>query len=185
MGHLSIPFAPGDLARLRAGDEVELSGTVYAARDVAHRKLVELLNEGRPLPFALENAVIFYAGPTPARPGGDCGVVGPTTSKRMDPFTERLLEAGVKAMIGKGPRGAAIVSAIADHGAVYFTATGGAAAFLSTFVRSCEVVAWPELGPEAVWRLELDRFPAYVAIDAEGNDLFATVGRSAGGGERG
>ncbi len=173
VANLSVPIPPGTLRSLAIGDEVAISGTVYTARDVAHRRLSDLIERGEKLPFDPEGAVIFYAGPTPRPPKRICGVVGPTTSARMDPYTPKLLSLGVSAMIGKGPRSSEVIEAMKRHGAVYFAATGGAAALLSTFVAACDVHAWPELGPEAIWRLELEGFPAFVAVDASGRDLFA------------
>lgn len=173
MKQIDLPLSHEVAAGLKAGEEVALSGLVYATRDVAHARLVELIRKGEPLPIDLERATIFYAGPAPAPPGKVCGSVGPTTSKRMDAFTPELMKAGVKAMIGKGPRGPEVVEAIVDSGSIYFAATGGAAAYLSSFVVSCDVVAWPELGPEAIWRLEIKGLPVFVAIDSSGRDLFA------------
>ncbi|MCL5292863.1 MAG: FumA C-terminus/TtdB family hydratase beta subunit [Actinobacteria bacterium] len=173
---IRLPLTPETARLLRAGDEVGISGTIYAARDVACRRLAELIRSGERLPVDLHDQVIFFAGPTPVPPGRACGAVGPTTSKRMDPYTPELLEAGVRGMIGKGPRSPEVVSSIRRFRAVYFVATGGAAALLSTFVTRCEVFAWPELGPEAIWRLALEAFPAFVAIDIEGGDIF-TEGR--------
>jgi len=141
-----------------------LSGVLYTARDAAHKRIIEYLDSGKPLPFELKNAAIFYAGPTPARPGQICGAIGPTTSVRMDKYTPRLLEAGVKVLIGKGERSSEVVNAIRNHKVVYLVAVGGAAALLSKCVTSCEVIAWEDLGTEALRRLEVKDFPCYVSV---------------------
>lgn len=168
-----LPLTDEDANALRAGDMVELTGTVYTARDQAHKRLVAELEAGRPLPFEPAGQTIYYAGPAPAAPGQVIGSIGPTTAGRMDAYTPQLLAAGVKAMIGKGNRSSETVAAIKRHKAVYFTATGGAAAYLSQFVIKAEVVAWPELGPEAIYKLEVKDFPAVVAIDSRGNNIFS------------
>jgi fumarate hydratase subunit beta len=169
---LSAPLGVGDALGLRAGDRVLLSGVLYTARDTAHRRLVEFIREGRPLPFDPQGAVIYYAGPSPERPGRPIGSAGPTTAGRMDAYAVSLLEQGVRGMIGKGARSAAVVEAIMAHGAVYLAATGGAGALLAGTVLSSEVVAFPELGPEAVRRLAVRDFPAMVVNDARGGDLY-------------
>lgn len=173
MVKLTAPLSRESVLSLRAGDEVRLSGSVYSARDVAHRRLTMMIDEGEELPFDLHDQVIFYAGPTPIPPGNRCGVVGPTTSKRMDPFAPGLLAAGVRGMIGKGPRAPRVAEAIGRYEAVYFVATGGAAALLSVSVERCEIFAWPELGPEAIWRFDLVDFPVFVGIDSHGGDIFS------------
>lgn len=167
---------PHDIAQLRSlpvGTQVELSGPVYTARDATHVRLAEELARGGSLPYGLAGQVLFYAGPTPSAAGRPVGSVGPTTAKRMDAWTPALLEAGIAATIGKGARSEAVRQACIEMGAVYLAAVGGAAALLATTVRSAEVVAYPELGTEALVRMDLDRFPAWVAIDAEGRDLYA------------
>ena len=169
---LTTPLAPRDVAALRAGDRVLLSGTIYTARDAAHARLVALLEKGAPPPFPLEGQVIYYVGPTPARPGQPIGSAGPTTSGRMDPYTPALLAAGLRGMIGKGSRSAEVREEMARCGAVYFAATGGAGALLAQRVRSAEVVAWEDLGPEAVRRLVVEDFPLVVIDDVRGNDLY-------------
>ena len=169
---LSTPLARTDVEALRAGDRVALSGTVYAARDAAHARLAALLAGGAPLPFPLEGQVIYYVGPTPAPPGMPIGAAGPTTSGRMDPYTPALLAAGLRGMIGKGSRSAEVREAMVRHKAVYFAATGGAGALLARRIRSAEVVAWEELGPEAVRRLVVEEFPLIVINDVHGNDLY-------------
>ena len=157
---------------LRAGDTVLLSGTVYTARDAAHKKITEQLERGEEPPFALRNAVVYYAGPTPTPPGLPIGSCGPTTAGRMDVFTPRLLDLGLKAMIGKGERSPEVVDAMVRNGAVYLCAIGGAGALAAKCVQSLEVVAFPELGCESVKRLVVQDFPLIVAIDCLGNSLF-------------
>jgi tartrate/fumarate subfamily iron-sulfur-dependent hydro-lyase beta chain len=170
---IALPPSREALASLEAGDEVLLTGPVFTARDATHVRLAEELRRTGRLPFELEGQVLFYAGPTPPAAGRALGSVGPTTAKRMDAWTPELLDAGIAATIGKGARAASVREACARDGAVYFAAVGGAAALLATYVASAEVVAWPELGTEALMRLELRRFPAFVAIDARGRDLYA------------
>lgn len=160
------------LADIRAGDEITLSGTVYTARDAAHKRLRALIEEGKPLPFPLEGAVIYYAGPTPEHPGSVIGSCGPTTSSRMDVFTPLMLENGLGAMIGKGPRSPEVVEAIRTHGSAYFCAIGGAGALAALAVKKLEVVAFEDLGCESIKRLEVESFPLICAIDAKGGNLF-------------
>lgn len=167
---------PQDVDRLRQlphGTFVTLSGPVYTARDATHARLVAELDRDGVLPYGLAGQVLFYAGPTPPAAGRPLGAVGPTTAKRMDAWTPRLLAAGIAATIGKGVRSAAVRDACAEYGAVYLAAVGGAAALLATKVRAAEMVAYPELGTEALMRLELEDLPVWVAIDAQGNDLYA------------
>ena len=159
-------------AQLCAGELILLSGTVYTARDAAHKRIFELLDNGEPLPFDLNGAAIYYAGPTPAPEGMPIGSCGPTTSSRMDPFAPRLLDLGLKIMIGKGPRSSEVAEAIRRNGAVYLCAIGGAGALAAQAVRSCEVIAFDDLGCESVKKLEVKDFPLIVAIDAQGNSLF-------------
>ena len=178
---------PEDTARLRAlsaGTEILLSGPVFTARDATHARLVSELERDGVLPYGLSGAVFFYAGPTPAAAGRPAGAVGPTTARRMDAWTPRLLGAGIAATIGKGARSEAVRHACVEHGAVYIAAVGGAAALLATKVVAAEVVAYPELGPEALVRMELRDFPAWIAIDAEGGDLYASARRTSAGGAR-
>lgn len=170
---IDLPLSRESLAVLRAGDEVRLYGPVFTARDATHARLIELLERDGVLPFDLDGQTLFYAGPTPPAAGRPAGAVGPTTAKRMDWATPRLLEAGIVATIGKGSRREAVREACARTGSVYFAAVGGAAALLATFVTSAETVAWPELGTEALVRMQLDGLPAFVAIDAAGGDLYA------------
>lgn len=154
---------------LRAGDTVLLSGTVYTARDAAHARLCKMIDAGEPLPFALDGAVIYYAGPTPARDGAVIGSCGPTTSSRMDKFTPTLIENGLLGMIGKGKRSPDVVKAMKSRGAVYFCAIGGAGALAAKCIKKAEVIAFDELGCEAVRKLEIEDFPLIVGIDAMGN----------------
>jgi fumarate hydratase subunit beta len=177
-GLVSLPLTPEVAVNLRAGRQVRLSGPVYAARDAAHRRMAAALAAGEPLPVDLRGETIYYVGPTPARHGHVIGAAGPTTAMRMDPFTEALLAQVLRAMIGKGDRGPAVRAAIQRHGAVYFMAVGGSGALLSRHIRHVEVVAYADLGTEAIRRLELHEFPAIVACDASGGNLF-DVGRVA------
>jgi len=170
---IELPVSREKLASLRVGDEVRLSGPVFTARDATHARLLEALDRDGMLPFGLAGQTLFYAGPTPPAAGRPAGAVGPTTAKRMDAATPALLRAGIVATIGKGGRSAAVREACAATGSVYFAAVGGAAALLATYVRAAEPVAWDDLGTEALVRMELDEFPAFVAIDVTGADLYA------------
>ncbi len=169
---LTTPLSRWDTESLHAGDRVLLSGVVYTARDAAHARLIALLEQGEPLPFPTEGQVLYYVGPTPPRPGMPIGSAGPTTSGRMDPYTPALLAAGIKGLIGKGRRSAEVRDALAKHHAIYFAATGGAGALLALKIKSAEVVAWEDLGAEAVRRLVLEEFPLVVINDVFGNDLY-------------
>lgn len=157
---------------LRAGDRVLLSGVIYTARDAAHKRLYDLLQAGEELPVDLRGQVIYFVGPTPARPGQVIGSAGPTTSGRMDAYTPALIAYGLRGMIGKGRRSPEVLKAIQEHGAVYFGATGGAGALLAKRIVKAEVVAYPDLGPEAIHRLEVKDFPVIVVNDAHGGDLY-------------
>jgi len=172
---ITLPTGFGALAGLKAGDEVLLSGPVYTARDATHVRIADELERTGALPFGLAGQVLFYAGPTPAAAGRPVGSVGPTTAKRMDAYTPALLEAGIVATIGKGSRSPEVREACVRTGAVYFAAVGGSAALLATHIRSAETIAWPELGTEALVRMELDDLPVFVAIDASGADLYASA----------
>ena len=169
---LTTPVTRGELAPLKAGDTVLLSGVVYTARDAAHKRLMELLDAGEPLPFPLEGSAIYYVGPTPERPGQVIGSAGPTTSGRMDAYSPRLLDLGQSIMIGKGARNQAVKDAVVRNGAVYLAALGGAGALMAASVRSLEVICWEDLGCEAVRRLEVKDFPLTVILDAHGGDLY-------------
>ena len=175
---IETPLTEEKARALRSGDSVLLSGTIYTARDAAHKRIVEAMEKGEPLPFDPENAVIYYVGPTPARPGQAIGSAGPTTSYRMDAYSPALIARGQRGMIGKGKRGPAVVEAMKQHGAVYFGAIGGTGALLSKCVRSAEVIAYDDLGAEAVRRLTVEDLPLTVVIDCEGNNLYET-GRKA------
>ncbi len=172
MVRLKTPLTTEELMGLRAGDSVLLSGVVYTARDAAHARLVELIRQAKPLPIDLTGQVIYYVGPTPAKPGDVIGSAGPTTSGRMDTFAPLLLQAGLKGMIGKGQRNQAVRDAIFEHKAVYFAATGGAAALLAKRIVSCEVVAYEDLGCEAIHRLEVKDLPLIVINDCHGGDFY-------------
>jgi fumarate hydratase subunit beta len=172
MKAIKTPLINTDIQSLDAGDSVLLSGVVYTARDAAHARLVALLREGKTLPVDLAGQVIYYVGPTPAKPGQVIGSAGPTTAGRMDSFVPELLDAGLKGMIGKGLRDQTVIDAIKKHKAVYFAATGGAAAMLAKHITSCEVIAYEELGCEAIHRLEVVNLPLVVINDAYGRDFY-------------
>ena len=163
---------PEVIPTLEAGDRVLLSGVIYTARDAAHKRLFQLLDEGKELPFPLQGAVIYYAGPTPGQQGMAVGACGPTTAGRMDGFAPRLLDLGLTAMIGKGERSPEVVEAIRRNGACYFAAVGGAGALIAKCIRSAEVIAFDDLGCESVKRMTVEDFPLTAAIDCRGNDLF-------------
>lgn len=169
---LSPPLSEEDVAALHAGDRVLITGVIYTARDAAHARLVTLLEEGRDLPLPLEGQIIYYVGPSPARPGRVIGSAGPTTSGRMDAYAPTLMAAGLRGMIGKGSRSREVREAMSRYGAVYFAATGGAGALLSQRIRKAEVVAYEDLGPEAIRRLEVENFPVTVVNDIHGGDLY-------------
>jgi fumarate hydratase subunit beta len=169
-----MPFDPEQLTRMRAGDAVCLSGCLYTGRDAAHKRLVALIDKGEPLPITLENECIYYVGPAPASPGHAVGSAGPTTSYRMDTYTPKLLALGLKGMIGKGLRSQAVIDAMRQYHAVYFGAVGGAAALISRHILSSHVVAYPDLGAEAIHRFEVKDFPVIVLIDSLGNNLYET-----------
>jgi len=168
---LQLPLSDADVEALRAGDSVLLTGGLYTARDAAHRRMVETLSKGEPLPVDIRGQVIYYVGPTPARPGAVIGSAGPTTAVRMDPYTPTLLEAGLRGIIGKGGRGTQVREALQKHRAVYFLAVGGAGALLSKRIKRVEVVAYDDLGTEAMRRLEVEEFPVVVCNDIHGGDL--------------
>jgi len=172
--HLTTPISDETIETLKSGDIVYLSGTIYTARDAAHKRLVDLLDEGKELPFDVNGAVIYFVGPTPPKPGDPIGSAGPTTSYRMDSYSPRLIAEGLKGMIGKGKRNKEVTDACQKHKAVYFGATGGAGALLGKQIKSAEVIAYEELGPEAVRKLEVVDFPITVVNDSYGNDLYKT-----------
>ena len=175
---VKLPLTPEEARKLKSGDSCLISGVIYTARDAAHKRLFELLAEGKELPIDIKNAVIYYVGPSPAKEGMAIGSAGPTTSYRMDTYSPALIEAGETGMIGKGKRSEEVVSAMKKCGAVYFGAIGGAGALLSRCVKKAEVVAYDDLGAEAIRRLEVEDFPVTVIIDTEGNDLYES-GRKA------
>ena len=160
------------IPQLATGDRVYLSGTVFTARDAAHKRIFQLLDSGGELPFPIRDSIIYYAGPTPAKNGMAVGSCGPTTSGRMDKYSPAMMEQGLKGMIGKGPRSAEVVEAMVKNKVVYFAAIGGAAALIADSVKECEVIAFDDLGPEAVRRLRVENYPCIVVIDAEGNNLY-------------
>ncbi|MBI5518863.1 MAG: Fe-S-containing hydro-lyase [Desulfovibrio sp.] len=170
---LNTPLTDADIEMLRAGDMVLLNGIIYSGRDAAHKKLMELLDKGEPLPFELKGASIYYVGPSPAPPGRPIGSAGPTTSYRMDAYAPRLLSLGLKATIGKGKRSEEVKQAMREHKAVYFGATGGAGALLSKCITASKVIAFDELGPEAVREMTVKDFPLLVINDAFGGELYA------------
>jgi len=169
---LTTPLSDEDVSKLKSGDIVYLSGVMYTARDAAHKRLVDLILSGEELPFDVKGTVIYYVGPTPPKPGNPIGSAGPTTSYRMDPYAPILIEHGLKGMIGKGKRNEAVKDACKKYKAVYFGATGGAAALIAKAIKKAEVIAYPELGPEAVRRIEVEDFPVVVVNDTYGNDLY-------------
>lgn len=169
---IQTPLTEDVIETLKCGDLVEITGFIYTARDAAHKRLVELVDGGKPLPFEIQGAVIYYVGPTPAKPGKVIGSAGPTTSYRMDSYAPKLLEMGLKGMIGKGKRSQEVRDAIIKHKGVYFASTGGAAALLARQIKSAEIVAYEDLGPEAVRKLYVEDFPAIVVNDVYGGDLY-------------
>ena len=175
---LHTPLSREDARALRCGESCLITGTIYTARDAAHKRLCELAAKGKPLPFDIEGAIIYFVGPTPAKPGQVIGSAGPTTSYRMDAYSPALIALGQTGMIGKGKRGEAVVDAMRRYGAVYLGAIGGLGALLGKCVKKAEVIAYPDLGAEAVRKLEVENFPVVVVIDSEGNNLYE-LGRRA------
>ena len=169
---LKTPLDDQSVERLKSGDRVLLSGYVFSARDSAHKRLVDLLDKGEQLPFDIKGQVIYFVGPTPARPGRPIGSAGPTTSSRMDKYSPRLIAQGLKGMIGKGFRSLEVIEAMKKYKTVYFAAVGGAGALLAQRIKESEIVAYEDLGPEAIRRLKLDNFPVIVVNDCRGNDLY-------------
>lgn len=172
MKHITVPMTREQARSLRAGDSCLLSGVIYTARDAAHKRLCELAERGESLPFDVKDSVIYFVGPTPAKPNQVIGSAGPTTAYRMDAYSPTLIALGQTGMIGKGKRGENVIAAMQEYGCVYFGAIGGCGALLSRCIQSAEVVAYPDLGPEAVHRLEIKDFPATVIIDSLGNNLY-------------
>ena len=173
--YINVPLKKEEACTLKAGDYVYVTGTIYTARDAAHKRMYEALEKGEALPFDMKDNVIYYMGPSPAREGRPIGSAGPTTASRMDKYAPTLLDLGLKGMIGKGKRSQAVKDAIVRNGAVYFAAVGGAGALLSKSILSSEVIAYDDLGTEAIRKLEVKDFPVIVVIDSEGNDLYETA----------
>jgi fumarate hydratase subunit beta len=170
--YITTPLTDADVLSLKAGDRVRITGVLYTARDAAHARLLPLMEKGERLPIDVKGAIIYYTGPTPAQPGDVAGSIGPTTASRMDKFTPALLALGLKGTIGKGYRGQAVKDALREHRAIYFGTVGGAGALLSRHIRKLEIVAYEDLGTEAIRRLEVDAFPAIVLNDCHGGDLY-------------
>lgn len=169
---LTPPFSDADVEKLRAGDKVLITGVLYTARDAAHKRLIDLLDKGAELPFDIKGQAVYYVGPTPAKPGQVIGSAGPTTSGRMDAYTPRLIELGLKVVIGKGARSKDVIESLKRNKAVYLAAVGGAAALIARSIKKAEIIAYEDLGPEAIRRLEVVDFPAIVVNDVHGGDLF-------------
>ncbi len=169
---LTVPLTNQVVESLKAGDKVFITGVIYSARDAAHKRLVELIEKGEKLPLELQGQIIYFMGPSPAKPGKAIGSAGPTTSSRMDAYSPTLIQHGLKGMIGKGVRGAGVVEAMKQHKAVYFAATGGAAALIARSIKKAEIIAYEDLGAEAIRRLEVENFPCIVAQDCHGQNLY-------------
>lgn len=173
--YIKVPFNEETVSQLKSGDYVYITGTIYTARDAAHKRMYEALKQGSELPFQIKDQVIYYMGPSPAREGRPIGSAGPTTASRMDKYTPELLDLGLRGMIGKGKRTSEVRDAIVRNGAVYFAAVGGAGALLSKSIISSEVIAYDDLGTEAIRKLQVKDFPVIVVIDSEGNNLYETA----------
>ena len=173
--HMNVPMTKEEAASLKAGDYVYLSGTIYSARDAAHKRMIETIEAGEELPVDLTGQMIYYMGPSPAREGRPIGSAGPTTASRMDKYAPDLLDLGLKGMIGKGKRSQAVIDGIVRNGAVYFAAVGGAGAILSKCIKKSTVIAYDDLGTEAIRELEVENLPVIVVIDSEGNNLYETA----------
>ena len=171
---IKTPLDGTTVVDLQAGDTVSITGYMYTGRDAAHKRLVELIDKGEKLPIELKDQIIYYVGPAPAKPGYACGSAGPTTSYRMDAYAPALLDRGLKGMIGKGLRSREVIDSMKKNGAVYFAAVGGAAALIARSIKKSEVVAYEDLGAEAIHRYYVEDFPAIVVIDSQGNDLYKT-----------
>lgn len=170
--HITAPLTDDAVKSLKCGDMVSISGTIYTGRDAAHKIMCEMIDKGEELPVDWDGQIIYYAGPTPAKPGKVIGSCGPTTSGRMDAYSPKMIEQGLKGMIGKGPRSKEVIDSMVEHNVVYFAAIGGAAALIADSVKECEVIAFDDLGPEAVRRLCVENYPCIVVIDSEGNNLY-------------
>ena len=175
---ITAPLSRENARKLKAGDSCLISGVIYTARDAAHKRLVDLVNQGKEMPLDVKDNIIYFVGPTPAKEGQAIGSAGPTTSYRMDAYSPTLIREGLTGMIGKGKRGPDVIAAMKEHGAVYFGAIGGCGALLSKCIKKAEVIAYDDLGAEAIRRLEVEDFPAIVIIDSEGNNLYES-GRKA------
>lgn len=173
--YINAPISDEDIKELKAGDYVYITGTIYTARDAAHKRMAEALADGKELPIDMKNNIIYYMGPSPAREGRPIGSAGPTTASRMDKYAPDLIDLGLKGMIGKGKRSKAVKEAIIRNNAIYFAAIGGAGALLSQRIKSSEVIAYDDLGTEAIRKLTVENFPVVVVIDSEGNDLYETA----------
>ena len=171
---ISTPLNNDIISKLKAGDSVLITGFIFTARDAAHKRLVKLIKKGKDLPMEIKGQIIYYVGPSPAKPGYPCGSAGPTTSYRMDPYTSTLLDHGLKGMIGKGLRSNEVINSMKKNKAVYFAAVGGAAALIAQSIKKSEIVAYKDLGPEAIFRFYVEDFPAIVVIDSVGNNLYET-----------
>lgn len=169
--HLTTPISQEDIDKLKAGDKVRISGTMYTSRDAGHLKMIEMLDKGEKLPMDVEGQVVYYAGPAPAKPGEPIGSVGPTTSYRMDSYSPKLMDEGLKLMIGKGGRSQEVIDSIIKNKGTYFLAIGGAAAYMAKCVKAAEVIAFEDLGPEALRKLTVEDFPVTVGIDSRGNKI--------------
>lgn len=172
---ITTPLTEEKIKNLKSGDYIYISGTIYTARDAAHKRLYEAMEQGKSLPISLENNIIYYLGPSPARPGSVIGSAGPTTSSRMDKYMPAMLEAGLKGMIGKGKRSPEVIRAIKENGGVYMAAIGGAGALLSKCIKEAEVIAYEDLGTEAIRKLTVEDLPVVVVIDRDGNNLYETA----------
>ena len=170
--HLNVPFSKDDIKDFETGDMVYLSGVIYSARDAAHKRMIEAYENGEPFPFDIKNQTVYYLGPTPARPGAIIGSAGPTTSGRMDKYTPTLLDKGLIGMIGKGRRSECVIDSIKRNKCIYFAAVGGAGALLSKCIKASEVIAYDDLGPEAIRKLTVENLPVIVVIDSDGRNLY-------------
>jgi len=169
---LTPPLTDSDVEKLKSGDRVFVTGSIYTGRDAAHKRLVDLLDEGKSLPFDIRGQIIYFVGPTPAPPGRAVGAAGPTTSYRMDAYSPRLIAKGLKGMIGKGSRSADVIEAMKKHKCVYFAAIGGAGALIAQCIKKAEIIAYEDLGPEAIRRMGVEKLPVFVVNDMYGNDLY-------------
>ena len=170
--NITTPLSEETVSSLKSGDQVSINGILYTARDTAHKRLIDLLNQGKDIPFDIKGQIIYYVGPSPAKPGAIIGSAGPTTSYRMDPYASRLMEAGMKGMIGKGSRSQSVIDAIVKYKSIYFAAIGGAAALIARSIKKVEIIAYKDLGPEAIRKMEVENLQAIVINDIYGNDTY-------------